>query len=371
MENRINDNEQEQFEQLLRDETSNHMMFPSDHIWENIRYDLHGNKSWPALSVISILIIAALTVFTFINYPPKTIIEKEILTVNTNSNNPIPENSNYESIEEQLDPISYTSKTLAIINASDNISDKPLLINDIIVDKSSDTKSILKNSDVAIQTQPLINNYYPSQLNINSDWNDNISSNEENTNTVTESNKKTKTVRNIPFIGSEKDNDPAVDAYLKEFGVNKANKTISPNKFSLQFYLTPSVSYRKLDDDKQRSNYISFLSVASSQNPTASINDAVRHTPALGLELGANILYKITKSLKIKSGLQFNVRQYYIDAYQNYGMATIAFVQDNHLDSVSMLAAFGNNNGYYKTKLDNKLYQLFISCLFSEPNSKY
>ena len=61
---------QDEFEQFLQDEVKQHRMYPSDHIWKNIRTELHGNKAWPALTFISLFIITALTVSTLLNNHP-------------------------------------------------------------------------------------------------------------------------------------------------------------------------------------------------------------------------------------------------------------------------------------------------------------
>ena len=46
----------DEFEQFLQDEVKQHRMYPADHVWNNIRTELHGNPSWPALTFISLLI---------------------------------------------------------------------------------------------------------------------------------------------------------------------------------------------------------------------------------------------------------------------------------------------------------------------------
>jgi hypothetical protein len=84
----------------------------------------------------------------------------------------------------------------------------------------------------------------------------------------------------------------------------------------------------------------------------------------LGTEVGAMLLYNLTPSFKVRAGLQFNVRQYYIDAYQSAGLATFALVQNNHLDSIRFFSSFSNNSGNAQTKLDNKLYQISIPIGF-------
>jgi hypothetical protein len=96
-------------------------------------------------------------------------------------------------------------------------------------------------------------------------------------------------------------------------------------------------------------------------NSTNNINSSVHHTPALGMEVGLGFLYNITPMFKVKTGLQFNIRQYYIDASQSLGIATISFVQNNHLDSVNIFSTLSNStNGFNNTKIDTRLYQISI-----------
>ena len=63
---------QDDFEQFLQDEVKTHRMYPSDHVWNQIRTELHGNQSWPALTFISLFIISALTLSTLLNHKPKS-----------------------------------------------------------------------------------------------------------------------------------------------------------------------------------------------------------------------------------------------------------------------------------------------------------
>ena len=51
------ENTNEEFEQWLQSETENQKMYPSEMVWENIRTEVHGNRSWPALTILSLLII--------------------------------------------------------------------------------------------------------------------------------------------------------------------------------------------------------------------------------------------------------------------------------------------------------------------------
>jgi len=127
-------------------------------------------------------------------------------------------------------------------------------------------------------------------------------------------------------------------------------------RWKLQAYITPSVSYRTLDDDKSRLLYTT--NQADRQALSSNVNDVVKQKAALGGEFGVSVLYGVSKKLFIKSGLQFNIRQYGIDAYRSSGQATFAYVQNNQLNSVSFQSAYTTKEGVDATKLENELYQI-------------
>ena len=80
----------------------------------------------------------------------------------------------------------------------------------------------------------------------------------------------------------------------------------------------------------------------------------------MGTEIGARFMYKVGKNLHLKTGFQFNIRQYFIDAYRGFNTATVAFVNNSALDSVNLISLFSNNKNSYSTELNNKLYQVSI-----------
>lgn len=371
MEHNFNNDELEQF---LREEAEEHTMYPSEHVWDNIRVKVHGETSWPALTVGTLLILLVLATVTVFNYPPKTIAFKTNTiiqkTENVADNTSITTtNTNVVSLEEQINPENITRKTL------ETIQQNLLLNNDLIaVHKIDDAATVASPLNI-VASKPAKENISlditkstlektPTQLNLSS-LTDLSNSLDEETNTTTDKTfinlsetrkSKLSTKLNNP-LNSSSDADPSVDALLKDFAYQAPEKAKQKTRFEFQLYATPSVSYRKLDDDKTRNYYQS-----GAQNLNTNVNNYVRHTPALGFELGAGFAYNITPNFKVKTGLQFNIRQYYIDAYQSYGIATIAIVQNNHLDSVQLFSMFSNtnNNSNLSTKIDNKLYQISI-----------
>jgi hypothetical protein len=158
----------------------------------------------------------------------------------------------------------------------------------------------------------------------------------------------------LSFTGKENDEDPNASNFTNEFGNQTINQKRNKSRWGWQLYATPSTSYRKLEDETP----------FSLSNLFSGVDKSVQHKPALGIEFGTAVTYAITKNLRLTTGLQFNIRQYHMDAYKSYGLATIAFVQNNRLDSVRLFTLYSNNNvtnnSALSTKLDNKLYQVSI-----------
>lgn len=102
----------------------------------------------------------------------------------------------------------------------------------------------------------------------------------------------------------------AADRFLQGLGSIR-RRTI------LQVYLTPSVSYRNLIGQATRSNYIfpNNYSINAGFGAPTDVNDAVTHRPGIGLEAGSAMQYTLTRSLRVKAGLQFNLTNYDIEAY--------------------------------------------------------
>jgi len=62
-------NHTDDFEEYLRHQVSDHRMYPSDRVWQNIRGKVSTPKKWPALSVFAVLIISGLIIGTILNKP--------------------------------------------------------------------------------------------------------------------------------------------------------------------------------------------------------------------------------------------------------------------------------------------------------------
>jgi hypothetical protein len=131
---------------------------------------------------------------------------------------------------------------------------------------------------------------------------------------------------------------------------------------NLQVYLTPSVSYRNLVGQATRSNY-SFpnnYSINAGFGAPTDVNDAVTHRPSLGLEVGSAMQYTLTRSLRFKAGLQFNLTNYDIEAY-TYApeMAPLSAARGNGgTATIQSLSYFRNATGFSRTWLRNSHFMV-------------
>ncbi len=388
MENLYNDNE---FEQFLKDETKQHRMYPSDKIWRNIHQELHPKKAWPALTIFGLFIISALTISTILNNHPA----EPTLNISkppTATNETVSANKNI-SYQEQLFSNNITTRTLTLLKEKareeemaayeDWLSEESPLVATVpniaksevvlyephIIDANKASENIdkliavgNKNIEKEIKRR-LMDNAPSSSIAVN---NINKESGAQEVVAVQRNNKLSiaslqDRIKTRSLFKKSIDDNPA----FEEGNIYQLPSLLSkqgPSKLDFQVYITPSISYRKLVDDKERNNYSGRTSPTS--GPTAlnynvNVNDVVRHKPAMGTEVGLGVMYRLTKRLKLKSGIQFNIRQYYIDGYStNTKLATIAIVSNNKLDTITQYSSFSNTNGYKESQLDNKLYQI-------------
>ncbi len=352
-----NQDHKDAFEQFLTEETDKHQMFASDAVWANISKQVQTRESWPALTIVAFLIIISLSVATFLNYPPDNILAKihyndSVQIANQKQDAAriasIPQDDNFEA---RISSQKITEKTFATINQQQTTAITPAIV---IADVVEPHKSEPINDKVnAAITKPDFASTTKLPFTVLEEVPLMASLITEKTAPAPNDTQKTRV--------KKESTDEATDNIYKDFYaslIKKHNKRDS--RWSYDVYATPSKSFRKLEDDKERDQYTTTSSSANTNN-TTSLGNTVKHKPALGLEAGFTIGYNLTNRFKVKAGLQFNIRQYYIDAYQTFGVATIAIVQNNRLDSLTFYSRFGSaGSSYAETKLDNRLYQLSI-----------
>lgn len=378
MEDNFNQNN---FEEFLKEQVKNHRMYPNDAVWRDIHTKLHGDRKWPALTIAAFTILSA-TIAISVYFTPKpdifainpSAIELKNSTLSNSQHNigldNLPSSSLYKQKTSFAEP--GKNKTVSIAQASRDIStvNKPVAATDKNVDvtktedkivnpSASNNIVINKQSDLKQVTRPAIVN---SAAETQTDF--------ESLDAPAYLQKATvsdviKPLAQNPKVAKDYNDKNMADNFLKDhkddISLHTASKIKSvKNKFGFQIYIAPSVSYRKLAEDP------SVLKEGDNPGPVglnyvADVNKVVRHKPGNGLEAGVSILYYLSDHFRLKSGFQFNVRQYSIEAYRSgTEVASIALVENNRIDTVTSLAIYRNNNGYYPAELVNRYYQLSV-----------
>lgn len=374
MENNFNPNE---FEEFLKEQVRNHRMYPDDVVWRDINKTLHGDKKWPALTIAAFILLSA-TISISVYFNPKP----EIFTINpahneiknstllnTQHNIALDNLAPSASLFKEKTPLAQAVKkpvtAIAAAASPDIYSSITTGENKVVIAKEKDSDK--QNNKITAGTDPDL-----IHINLSSVPNTEGKTANENKilNTTTLSKQANASAVIKPLaenkkIAKETNDKNMVDKFLNDhkddLGLYTAAKSKRvKNKFSFQIYIAPSISYRKLLEDR------SILKESTNPGPVglnyvADVNKVVRHKPGNGLEAGVSILYNLSGNFRVKSGFQFNVRQYSIEAYRsNSELSSIALIENNRIDTVNTPTFYRNNNGYYATELINRYYQFSI-----------
>lgn len=373
-------------EQFLQDEVKQHRMYPSDHIWKNIRTELHGYKAWPALTFISLFILTALTISTLLNnhpavpviYQPASKILAASAPASAASVTRRPAQSSAATTEldyfQRIAPAQVTAETFANTLADAAPQEEPLVARNTRIDDAAVPVKI-SNDRITASSKTInrrLNSYEPEFLPaVNAPALPSAEMMVEENNTVTASPANAKETNAATENADPKKADAhlTADDFLKDFNYVTNKPKPRNSKFGIQFYITPSTSFRRLSDEKvkeviQPATGISTSAVQNiplSTSTSANVNNVVRHKPAIGFEAGFAVLYNMTGKLKFKTGVQLNVRQYYIETFQSTNdLTSMAVINTRGVETISFYSPYNNNAGYKKTQLDNKIYQISV-----------
>ncbi len=382
---------QDELEQFLQDEVKDHRMYPSDKIWRNINAEVNGHQRWPALGIISIFIISALTVSTLLNINPSQKLLKAYSLRQKDPNKlPLQDLKHSPNDFNATAPSDLTANTIASLKRKDNLLEPESISLDetpvvaLEFSKRAEPITVLKTNGKTTTKSALFHEtaivvpmgtvasreLSPEKLNFLTEMNEQATMSAGYTKSESQdqetADQKDKSVESVqPAVVKEQH---PTDQFLQDFAYVPPTKLErgKNSKFGFGFFITPSTSYRKLTDDKAKD----LLGAAPASAPvglnyTTDINSIVRHKPAVGLELGFAVLYNMSNRLKFKTGIQFNTRQYYIETFQaSTDITVISLVNNRGVENISVFSPYNNNNGYKSTQLDNKMYQVSIPIGF-------
>lgn len=105
--------------------------------------------------------------------------------------------------------------------------------------------------------------------------------------------------------------------WLHDYAMNLLETTPKSGRTYLELSLSPTVSYRSMGGSDAGADKLYPLGVNGI--PPGGPNSYIDHRPGFGFEASGTILYRLTRNLSVKGGLQFNFTRFPIKAYQDNG----------------------------------------------------
>jgi hypothetical protein len=97
--------------------------------------------------------------------------------------------------------------------------------------------------------------------------------------------------------------------------VNLYKPKAQRRRSEFQMYFTPTISYRRLTENKSYLRAVPQNMASFHLAALYDVNTLVTHKPDMGLELGFAFKFPVARSIKLRTGLQFNVTRYDIKAF--------------------------------------------------------
>lgn len=360
-------------ESFLQEQTDKHRLYPSDQLWQNIQENIHGKKPWPALTIVALAILVALTISTLLNNHPDK--QAYILKLQENSLQEEHPKNSAQSVNQtgkhyfsQFSGADLTSQTLQIIREHNELE---ALLNQTAFAGQQAVVKLQEQASMSIpQPAIAITKIKPYVAIIGEQMIQQETNNPQLADQqLTEEPEEKKDIagdfrRSIKKSVSQEHD---ADDFLLEHGY-KENPVIkkkgTPSKFSYQFWTSPSTGFRNLDEGAARllnaTNNTPSNGFTSAVFSSGNNQSTIRHRPGLGLELGLALMYQVKPALRIKAGVQFNLRHYLIEAFQSgYEQTDVILVRDDRtVQKLPVFTRINNKAGFTETVIDNKLYQL-------------
>ena len=354
----------EDFERLLRDNANQYRMYPSEKVWKGIYSTLHTRRRWYGLSALLLLLFTV----TAVTYTVLHNNERSITGISNSiaSASDILANRQYnaDQLTDQADqfPATPGKNTLGnrqpVFNPETDI--KPLIASHLRLN------AVVFNQTTtdATQTQSSINANVlvtkPStvpHLNMDVQTPSDASANAPKEQTIIDIKKDDSKIE-ADTKTEEAEQKPIQDVQAEISALASQQAPIQvkgrSSKLTAQVYFTPTVSYRKLSENKAYTRAASSLNPSYQYTQYIDVNSVVNHKPAMGLELGIEGRYAITDRIAVKIGAQFNINRYDIRAYFHpTEFATIALNSGTGPDSLMTLSNYRNFNGAAPNWLEN------------------
>jgi len=358
----------ENFERFLRENSDQYRMYPSENAWKKIYNALHTRRRWFGIGLILFLSAGFVTTIMLTNSStggspqladrkPQPVIsagKEPVEEAETDNSLLTPYAGSYSKKEKSpiLQPLSLPDDK----NLTVGVNPIGLPAENLVKENSSEIAATKKSEDLTElvpsgeQVKSSSTLHSPILVTITDQVTDQDYLWLLNNATFTNNDKSRK---DLYRLNSSSNRPLTIESVINSY--TRRNK-----KLSFQYYFTPTISYRKLSENK---SYLRSLnSGASGSSLYTNINNVVTHKPDMGLEVGVAARYALNKKLKIRGGVQFNTSRYDIKAFSYASeWTTIALNSSGPTaDSVRTTSNYRNFNGYKSDWLHNFYFQISV-----------
>lgn len=148
--------------------------------------------------------------------------------------------------------------------------------------------------------------------------------------------------------------------WLHDYAVYTLPPTPGKSRILLQFTLTPTVNYRSLSGGDYPTPKDAEGAPIPSSHPQG-VQNWVNLSPGFGFEFGSNVLYRVTRNLSVKGGLQFGFTRYQMPAYiskPQQSNSPLDSYYGYYTDSLTAMTNNGSYSGKTTQTLTNNFYEV-------------
>ena len=338
----------DEFEKQLKEKADQFKMYPSDKVWNEVYSSLHTRRrrfvAGMTFLIGGILFLAG----TQLIFPSKYTVPK---TIAANVNTPAKPATagtlhSFTTNEFAIAPTD-NSDDQRSADGSLNTTVPFVLHSGIPSDKESRPEEMLELQREKIQTNNRVKPIQPADLKVSA---------------------KSVTLLTVPDLnenGQTAPANPKVNSVSTDLVPEKSVTQLTHihnSRFSWEIYVAPTMNTHYLYGLNYQTMAQSIQSAPIMVVHFANVNGFVDNTPTMGYDLGGNILYRISKNISLKAGLDFSFNRYYIKTYNSnpsQASATLnsylGYVADSLVNSNSGITTDKNPQHF-----QNKYYQLSL-----------
>src|SRR5574338_19484 len=347
------------FEQFVKQNADQYKMYPSEKVWKGIHSSLHTRRTWYGLGFVLLILASVVVTWMMVSSPE----------VKQQTNTNIPANAAKENQPATEKKAAIHEFIGSVSSIQDNKFPEPLVANNTLTDNQN-LPILQETADQTLTPRmsfkPAIQNVHLSALDPNeveaTDIQNIVSMSDNYTLTDQATDNEydpTQMIKNPVTIFSQAPVQKNIYPLTIESVFNSYRHPVKHSKIDWQLTLTPTISYRRLSENKSFLRNVSISSGTYAYAYLYNVNSVVTHKPDMGFELGLNAGYPLTKNMKVRAGMQFNINRYGIKAFSySNEVATIALNSSRGKDSLNEVTQYRNFGGYKSDWLQNLYFSV-------------